>query len=67
MTEDELNDRIRALCEERGLKFKPWEFPPWEVSEQPNPYPPGMGSHTLWPQALALRRKLIAEIEDEQN
>ena len=63
MTRFDLADRIRAWCEERGLSFKPWEVPPWDVDDGPSPWPPGTGGATSWPKAQKLRRKIIAELK----
>ena len=57
-----LSDQIRELCEQRGLKFKPWETTPWEVDFGPSPWPSYVAGGETWPQAQALRRKLIAEL-----
>ena len=58
-----LNDRIRDLCEQRGLTFKPWEIAPWDVDGGASPWPPGTAGSASWPRAQALRRKLIAELK----
>jgi hypothetical protein len=63
MTTDELDAKIKELCDQRGLKFKPWESTPWDVREGPYIGSPGDVAAESWPQAQALRRKLIAEIE----
>ncbi len=60
MSDDELNKRIRAPCEKRGYRFKPWEIPPWWADEGPCPYPPTSGGGMSWPKAVALRGALIA-------
>jgi len=57
-----LNDRIRRLCEQRGLRFQPWEIPPWDCDFGPSPWPPGVGASDTWGPAQRLRRKLIAEL-----
>ena len=44
-----LDARIEALCERKGLRFKPWEPLPW--------WPSAEGP------ALRLRKRLIAELE----
>jgi hypothetical protein len=63
MTDDEeLNDRIRALCESKGLKFAPWEIEPWDCDDGPSPWPHTTGAGH-WAQAQQLRRQLIAELE----
>jgi hypothetical protein len=61
----DLERRIEALCEAKGLKFLPHETPPWWA---PDELPEGWrgngtaGDASL-PQAVKLRRRLIAEIE----
>ncbi len=60
---DDLNARIRALCEERGLTFRPWEAPPWEADDGPSPWPRRTAGAESWPKAQALRRRLIAELK----
>jgi hypothetical protein len=64
-TTTELNERIRELCAARGLTFRPWEVPPWEVDDGPSPWPAGSAGGRSWPKAQALRRKLIAEIKSK--
>lgn len=36
-----LNDKIEALCQSKGLVFRPWQYPPpWEVQDgEQCPYP----------------------------
>jgi hypothetical protein len=58
-----LNDRIRELCEKRGLRFRLWEIPPWQANFGPSPWPSQVGGGESWPKAQALRRKLIAELK----
>jgi hypothetical protein len=67
MSEDELNDRIRQLCKERGYTFKPWETEPADATEGPSPWPAGAVGTESWAKAQALRRQLIAEIEGYSN
>jgi len=57
-----LDDDIRKLCEERGLRFRPWEVEPWNCDFGPCPWPAGTGGADSWPKAQRLRRKLIAEL-----
>ena len=57
------NERIRAWCDERGLKFKPWEIHPAAVRRGPSPWPAGCGGAESWPKAQKLRRKILAEIK----
>jgi hypothetical protein len=62
--EQELNRLIRELCEERGLRFMPHECPPWNAPDElPEDYRDGTGWAASLPQAVRLRRRLIAEIE----
>jgi hypothetical protein len=62
MTKPTLNERIRGLCKNRGMIFKPWQATPWDCDDGPSPWPAGTVGAASWPQAQALRRKLIAEI-----
>jgi hypothetical protein len=60
-----LNDRIEALCEERGFYFAPHECPPWWA---PDELPEGWRSNGTagddrLPQAVRLRRRLVRELE----
>jgi hypothetical protein len=62
--EQALNRRIEELCEAKGLKFLPHETPPWQAPDElPEDY---RRDRTGWgdglPQAVKLRRRLIAEI-----
>jgi hypothetical protein len=63
MTTEELNNKIRALCEAKGMTFKPWECPPWQAREG-RVKNDGTAWAESYPKAQALRRKLIAEIEE---
>jgi hypothetical protein len=62
-----MNDRIKELCEAKGLIFKPWETPrPWQIkADSPCPFPPGTAAAVWWPKAQALRAKLVEELEAE--
>jgi hypothetical protein len=64
--ERDLDDRIRCLCEAQGLTFAPWEMPPWsapdEVPERRDTEFSDIYRASL-PQAVKLRRRLIAELE----
>ena len=56
-----LNAKIEALCEAKGWKFKPWEWPrPWHDGLDGPPHPDDR-EHTR--KARRLRAQLIAEIE----
>jgi hypothetical protein len=60
-----LDNRIKELCERKGLTFKPWEPEPWEVHEDlPEPTDGTVWSE-LWPKAVALRLALIRELQAE--
>jgi hypothetical protein len=59
------NDLVRAWCEEHGLRFKPWEVHPADVSPGPSPWPANTAGGTSWPKAQALRRKIMAELVGE--
>jgi hypothetical protein len=63
----EIDKRIKALCEAKGITFKPWEYPrPWEIEDdEPCPYgPPSSAGVTWWPKLLALRAALKEELEN---
>ena len=59
-----LNDKIKALCEHKGLRFKPYEFPaPWDVEDgETCPYPANSAGAEWWPRLMAIRAQLIKEI-----
>jgi hypothetical protein len=60
-----LNKRIKALCEQKGLKFRPWEYPPpWEITDADaeNPHLSLRGDK-WWPKVVALRAALKAELK----
>jgi hypothetical protein len=63
----ELDRRIEALCERKGLRFELWECPAWlapdELPER-DPDRTALYAGSL-PQAVRLRRQLIAEIEEQ--
>jgi hypothetical protein len=68
MTQDEQNKRIKALCKAKGIKFKPWEFPPpWDITDEQETPHPTLKDCKWWPQMVAIRRKLKAEILSEQD
>jgi hypothetical protein len=57
--EQALNARIEELCEERGLRFMPHEWPrPWDTLGEPSP-----DDDEYTRKARALRKRLIAELE----
>jgi hypothetical protein len=59
----ELDQRIKDICERRGLRFKPWEFPPpWAIGDaEPCPYTASSAAAAWWSKTQAVRRKLIEE------
>jgi hypothetical protein len=64
-----LDEKIKALCEAKGFEFRPWEPAPWQVGDtMPQHVIDGIEAGAGWgwaeayPRAMALRRKLIAEI-----
>jgi hypothetical protein len=65
----DLNKRIKALSEQKGLEFKPWEFPrPWEVGDnEPDPGPPGCAGSLWWPKLMALRAALKKELNERDR
>lgn len=67
MIRENLDRRIEALCKERGLAFKPWELPPWMVGDGACPKNCSPSDRHYWPQAQALRRKLIAELRENDR
>jgi hypothetical protein len=65
-----LDEKIRQLCERKGLEFWLGEPVPWRVGDtMPKHVIDGIEAGTGWgwgeayPRAMALRRRLIAEIE----
>jgi hypothetical protein len=64
----ELDRRIEALCEAKGLHFQPWELTPWSVSTDGEPHPTYPDGHLVrkqWGMAQRLRRQLLRELEGE--
>jgi hypothetical protein len=58
-----IDDEIRKLCEEKGLKIAIWEWPPpWDPSiEGPCSYTGGCAGQVWWPKGQAIRCECIAE------
>jgi hypothetical protein len=61
-----LNERIKELCEAKGLRFRTFEVPPWRAPDElPEGYRPERGN--AWteslPEAVQLRQQLIRELE----
>jgi hypothetical protein len=65
MRRSEADRRIRELCERRGMRFKPWEVPPWRVHSGPSPWPANTAGAASWKPAQRLRQRLLEEIEQE--
>jgi hypothetical protein len=65
----ELNRRVRRLCEEKDLQFRPWECAPWNAPDElPEPDDQNEWFHLYSGtvrQAVRLRRQLIRELEAE--
>jgi hypothetical protein len=64
--EKRLDERVKELCEAKGLRFGLWEMPPWRAPDElPEGWHPEWGNvlESL-PQAVELRRQLIREIEE---
>lgn len=63
---DKTDRAIKEECEARGLTFRPWEIPPWEVSlGEKCPWPSDRAGAQSWPKALELRRQLLDELDLE--
>jgi hypothetical protein len=60
--EREMDQRVRALCEEKGLEFAPWECPPWAVRVDDEL--PDLGG-TYWEQSMPLAQRLRRQLEAE--
>jgi len=66
-TSNDIDARIRALCDVKGWQFRAWELHPAEVDEGPNPYPRQSAGATSWRKAQALRRQIIKELGEERD
>jgi hypothetical protein len=68
---EELDRRVRELCEAKGLRFRPWELAPWQVRlDDPPPAPSNpweQGYLATAPMARRLRRELEAELAAESR
>jgi hypothetical protein len=58
----DIDEQLKQLCEQKGLRFKPWEVAPWDVTAGPSPWPRGTAGYASWPKAQQLRRRLLAEL-----
>jgi hypothetical protein len=65
-----LNRRIAELCARKGFTFQPWKCPPDQSPDElPADYvhnEAAAGWYASLPQAVRLRRRLIAEIEADE-
>jgi len=64
----DLDKRIKALCEAKGITFKPWQFPerPWTIRDnERNRESPGTCAAIWFDQCLALRAALKKELEQQ--
>jgi hypothetical protein len=43
-----LDERIEELCDQKGLRFKPWELPPWIVGDGPCPQNCSQSDRQYW-------------------
>lgn len=59
------DDLVRRWCAENGIRPKPWEIAPWDVTDGPCPFSPGTGGALSWPSALELRRRALAEMRQK--
>jgi hypothetical protein len=63
MTDDELNEQIKALAEAKGFRIaKAYEVAPWDCSDD-GPAPGSSDWAYHYRRAQAFRRALIAEIK----
>ena len=59
----------RITAERAQFRLRPWEFSPSEITDDPSPYPPGIGSES-WDRARRWRDELRAanpEYFDDEN
>ena len=63
MDDEDEDEAVRAFCEKKGLKFKPWETTPEDAHEGEDPGPAGSMGERTFPAALRLRRRILAAIE----
>jgi hypothetical protein len=62
-----LDERMEELCDQKGLRFKPWELPPWIVGDGPCPQNCSQSDRQYWAPAKKLRRELINELNAERR
>jgi hypothetical protein len=63
LADAEMDRRVRELCEQKGLRFAPWECPPWWVrvdDELPDP-----SGTDIWGHSAKLARRLRKQLEAE--
>jgi hypothetical protein len=51
--------KAQIALERAQLSLPPWKFTPADVDFGPCPYAPGTGGFLYWPEAVALRRKIL--------
>jgi hypothetical protein len=60
MTREQEDAKVRAACEARGLRFRPWECHPADVGDGPVPsWAKGNPWGLSWSKAQELRRRLL--------
>lgn len=60
--------KVRAACEARGLRFRPWEVRPEDVGDGPVPaWAKGSPWGNSWTLAQRLRRQLLAAAKGKQT
>ena len=58
-----MSARIKALCDEKEMKFQPWEYPrPWEINDADETPHPTLRNDLWWPKLVEIRRRLKAEL-----
>jgi hypothetical protein len=60
----EMDRRVQALCQRKGLTFQPWECPPWRVGAHEE-LPPRNGTDGIWDESRRLAQRLRRELETE--
>ena len=59
MTNPETREK-RITRERHEMDLRVWQFSPSEISDEPNPYPPGTAGHAAWAQAAQWRAEIRA-------
>jgi hypothetical protein len=60
----EVDRRVEALCERKGLRFAPYECPPWWIRVDTELLPPN-GTDEIWEESARLAQRLRRELEAE--